>query len=327
MVATSTILLFISIAISFFATVFLTKTWIRAAQRFGLTGNDMNKLEKPKIAEGGGIAVLFGMLAALFFYIFVRTFFFRSSENLIDILAATSALLLAGFLGFIDDVLGWKQGLLKWQKPMLSLPAAVPLMVTNAGHATMNLPLIGKLSLGVIYPLIVIPIGIVGASNAFNMLAGLNGLEAGMGAIMLATLSYVAYATGFNWVSLITTLAVVALLAFLAFNKYPAKVFPGDSLTYMVGTLVAVAAILGDMERIALFLFIPYFMEFILKARHKFKIESFGTPAGDGTITPPQKIGSLTHAFMRYFKTERATVRGLWCFELLLAAIVIAFYI
>ncbi len=49
---------------------------------------------------------------------------------------------------------------------------------------------------------------------------------------------------------------VGALLAFLWFNWYPAKVFPGDTLTYSVGALVACIAILGDMEKIAVILFI-----------------------------------------------------------------------
>ena len=47
--------------------------------------------------------------------------------------------------------------------------------------------------LSILSPLIVIPIGIAGASNAYNMLAGYNGLEAGMGIIILGTLGYVGY--------------------------------------------------------------------------------------------------------------------------------------
>lgn len=327
MVSISNVLIFISIAASFFATLFLTKTWIRAAKRFGLTGKDMNKIDKREVAEGGGIAVLFGILSGLFFYLFFRTFFLESQEFVIEILAATVALLLAGFLGFIDDILGWKQGLLRWQKPLLMLPAAIPLMVTNVGHSTIGLPIIGMVRLGIVYPLFFIPAGIVGAANGFNMLAGLNGLEAGMGIIILSTMGLVAYLTGFTWVSLIAFLAVAALLAFLIFNKYPAKVFPGDSLTYSIGTLIVIAAIFADMERIALFLFLPYFAEFFLKARYKFKIESFGTPNPDGTINPPEKIGSLTHIFMKYFKTERKTVLGLLILELVLAFAVLIFYI
>jgi len=327
MVKTSTLLILAAIAISFFATIVLTKTWIRAARKFGLVGKDMNKLEKKEVAEAGGIAVLFGFLSGLFFYLFFITFVLESQRNTIEILAAISALLMAGFVGFIDDILGWKSGLKQWQKPLLMLPAAVPLMVTNVGHSTINLPIIGSLNLGIIYPLLFIPLGIMGAANSFNMLAGLNGLEAGMGFIIISTLGFVAYATGFAWVATIAILFAAALFAFLLFNKYPAKVFPGDSLTYSTGAFIAVIAIFADMERIALFLFIPFILEFILKARYWFKTESFGTPNFNGTLTPPEKISSLTHIFMTLFKTEKRTVLGLYSLEIILALTAISFYI
>ena len=327
MVKVSTLLIAISIAASFFTTFALTKTWIRAARKLGLVGRDMNKADKRDVAEGGGIAVLFGLLSGLFIYIFFRTFFLDSQEHAIEMLAAVSAMLLAGFIGFVDDILGWKQGLRRWQKPFLTLPVAVPLMVTNVGHATMTLPIIGGVNLGILYPLFVIPVGIVGAANGFNMLAGLNGLEAGMGLIILAALGVVAYTTGFTWVALIAFLAAAAILAFWLFNKHPAKIFPGDSFTYGIGALIAIVAIFGDMERIALFLFAPYVIEFFLKARYNFKIESFGMPSLDGTIAPPEKIGSLTHIFMSYFKTEKKTVLGLLGTEALLAAAALIFYI
>ncbi|MDP2841599.1 MAG: hypothetical protein Q8O17_04910 [Candidatus Methanoperedens sp.] len=44
----------------------------------------------------------------------------------------------------------------------------------------MAFPFLGTLDIGLLYPLLIIPIGMIGASNAFNMLAGYNGLEAGM---------------------------------------------------------------------------------------------------------------------------------------------------
>ena len=38
---------------------------------------------------------------------------------------------------------------------------------------------------------------------------------------------------------------VAALLGFYLYNKYPAKVFPGDSMTWAIGALIAGMAILG----------------------------------------------------------------------------------
>ena len=67
----------------------------------------------------------------------------------------------------------------------------------------------------------------------------------------------------------------------------------------------------------------PYFIELALKARTKFKSESFGTPTEDGLLKAPDKIASMTHISMRLFKTEKRTVLGLLVLELMLAAVVI----
>lgn len=304
-------LVIFSLATSFFISLYLTKIWIRAAKSFGMTGIDRNKIDGKQVSEEGGIAVLFGILSGIFVYIFFKTFYLETETHLTLIFAVMCSLLFAGFLGFIDGAIRWKKGLKQWQKPFLTLPAAIPLMVLAAGHSTMILPFFGRTDVGILYPLIFIPIGIMGAANGFNMLAGMNGLEAGMGTIILSTIGIAAFLTGVPWVSLIAFSAVAALLAFLIFNKYPAKVFPGDSLTYSIGALIAITVILGNMERIGLFLFAPYFIELVLKARYKFKAESFGIPQPDGTLKIPEKIGSLTHIYAKVFKTEKATVRAI----------------
>jgi UDP-N-acetylglucosamine--dolichyl-phosphate N-acetylglucosaminephosphotransferase len=200
--------------------------------------------------------------------------------------------------------------------------------VLDAGHHTMTLPIFGPVNFGLAYPLIIIPVAIVGAANGFNMLAGLNGLEAGMGAIILGLMGYVSFVTGNPLISLIAFSAVAALLAFLVFNKYPAKIFPGNSLTYGIGALIAILAILGDMERIAAFLFIPYFAELLLKARYRFKLESTANvPQSDGTLLAPERTASLVHIFVRRFKTEKLACGCILLTEIFLALLVLIFYI
>jgi len=317
-----------SLAVSFFTTMFLIQLWIRAAKKFNLVGKDLNKFGGPAVPEAGGLPVMFGMLAGILIYIFFKTFLIKTETHTLVLFAVMMSFILAGFLGFIDDILGWKQGLKQWQKPFLTLPIAIPLMVIDAGHHTIGVPYFGLVNLGIIYPLLIIPFGIIGAANGFNMLAGLNGLEAGMGAIILSTMGFVAFVTGKPWLALIAFCAVSALLAFLLFNKYPSKIFPGDSLTYSIGALIAILAILGDMERIGLFLFAPYFVELILKARYKFRFESTAnTPQKDGTLLAPEKTGSLVHIFVRQFKSELWACRGILLTEALLSLLVLISYV
>jgi UDP-N-acetylglucosamine--dolichyl-phosphate N-acetylglucosaminephosphotransferase len=89
---------------------------------------------------------------------------------------------------------------------------------------------------------------------------------------------------------------VASLFAFYIFNKCPAKIFPGDALTYSVGALIASVAILGNIEKIAVFFFIPYIIEVILKIRGKLEKESFAKLNADGSLSLPyKKIYGLEH--------------------------------
>ncbi len=125
-----------------------------------------------------------------------------------------------------DDLLGWRTGIRQSKKVLLTFLIPVPLMVINAGQSVMAFPFLGTIDIGLLYPLLIIPIGMIGAPNAFNILAGYNGLEAGMGIVILSTLGLIAYSTGNTVAAVIAVTTISALLALLYFNKYPAKVFP-----------------------------------------------------------------------------------------------------
>ena len=175
---------------------------------------------------------------------------------------------------------------------------AIPLMVINAGESTM-----AGISLGLLYPLILVPLAIVGAGTTFNFLAGYNGLESSQGMLVLSALAIVSFITGSLWLSLIAVTMVASLFALWLFNKYPAKVFVGDVMTYAVGAMIACIAILGNMEKIAVFFFIPYILEVILKARGKFEKQSFSKVNKDSSLSPLyKKIYGLEHIAVRLLR-------------------------
>jgi len=288
--------IFVILLVSFISVFLIMPVWIRKMKEVGIVGKDMNKYDKPKVAEMGGVPVVMAFVFSLLFYIGVLTFYYGNQSNVIPALACISTLLIIAVIGMIDDILGWKVGLRQKHKVLLTIPAAFPMMFINAGHSTIFLPFFGELDLGIIYPLIIVPLGIIGAANGFNMLAGYNGLEAGMGVILLSTLGVIAYLSGNGFVSLIAFVMVFALLAFLKYNWYPAKVFPGDTLTYSVGAVIAIVAILGNMERVAVFIYALYFLDFLLSSRGKFHIEAFAKPNKDHSIDIlKNKHGNICH--------------------------------
>ncbi len=287
------LILLLPLLVSFFTGLFLIPFWINKAKEIGLVWEDMNKPEHPKnVAGSGGIGVFLPFILGTLTYIAIKTFYFKSSDDLIEIFASLSVILVIAFIGVLDDLLGWKKGGLSIRSRLvLLLFASIPLIVINAGQSD-----IMGIELGILYPLIVIPLGVVGASATFNFLAGYNGLEASQGIIILSSIAGITFLMGNKWLSVISLCMVFALIPFYLFNKYPAKVFPGNILTYSVGALIATIAILGNIEKIAVFFFIPYILETILKSRGKLKKQSFAKVNPDGSLEVPyEKIYGLEH--------------------------------
>ena len=283
-----------TIFLSFFCTFLAMPFWIRKAKQIGLVWEDMNKLHHPRnVAGSGGLIVVFGFLLGVLLYIAIKTFYFKDGGEIISYLFAILAvLLISSIVGIVDDLFGWQKGGLSVRSRLfLIFFAAIPLMVINAGQSSMM-----GFELGLLFPLVIIPLGIVGATTTFNFLAGYNGLEAGQGILILSALAFVAFLTGSSWLSVVALCMVASLVAFYIFNKYPAKVFPGDVMTYTVGALIACIAILGNMEKIALFFFIPYILETVLKLRGNLKKYSFAKVNENGGLEMPyKKIYGLEH--------------------------------
>lgn len=290
------LLLILVIFISFLCTLSVLPNWIKKAKSEGMVGKDMNKPGRIEVAEGGGVSVLFGASIGILLYIAIKTFYFNGDGESVSIFAILCLILIASIVGILDDFLGWKKGLSKKIRILAIIFAAIPLMVINAGESSMAIPLFEVINFGLLYPLVLIPLGVVATTTAFNFIAGYNGLEASQGIILLSGLVYVTYVTGNSWLSIVTLCVVSSLMAFWIFNKYPAKVFPGDIMTYPVGALIAAIAIMGNIEKIAVFFFIPYIIEVILKSRGGLKKESFAKPNPDGSLEMPyNKIYGLEH--------------------------------
>jgi len=284
-------LLLIPPLISFLIALLTANIWIKKAKDAGIVGKDMHKLSGESVAEAGGVFVLIAFVIGVMIYIWIITFHFHSTGELVQIFALITSILIIGFIGFIDDILGWKIGINRKTRLILLFFAAIPLMVINAGVSEMM-----GIEFGILFPLVLIPLGIIGTSATFNFLAGYNGLEASQGILILSALSYVTYATGNKWLTIVTLCMVASLIGFYFFNRNPAKVFPGDSLTYPVGAMIAIIAILGNIEKISIFFFIPYIIEVGLKSRGKLKKESFAKVNPDRSIEKPyKKIYGLEH--------------------------------
>lgn len=309
-------ILVISLIVSFLTTI-VTVPWLiqKLADR-GLTGVDHNKFEKPRIPEMGGLAVVIGFIAGVSTLLVINKVL---NEDDFPVLAAPLlAVVGAALAGIMDDLFGLRQRL----KAVIPFLFAIPVGVYVVEIKTTLSFIFLSVDFGVLMVLIA-PFGVTCAANAGNMLEGFNGLGAGLGIIVTVTLIIISFWFGADDTLMLLFPLLGALLAFLWFNRYPARIFPGDTLTLFMGATIACAAILGDLKTVGAILFIPMIIEFFLKLRGHFQGENYGTPDREGYLTYEGRIESLTHLIMKIKRVkERHLVWILWSVEAILCIIV-----
>ena len=151
---------------------------------------------------------------------------------------ALGAALLA-LTGVADDV----RGLGPWTKLGAQLAAAA--LVVSAGCVIREAtnPITGSsVALGWLAVPVTI-VWVIGITNALNLIDGLDGLAAGVGLIVSATLCVISLSVGRVDVALLSGVLAGALVGFLYFNFNPATIFLGDSGSLFLGYALAVLSL------------------------------------------------------------------------------------
>ena len=171
------------------------------------------------------------------------------------------------FAGFQDDYMKIKgksndglsaRGKLYRQIAIALLPTLF-LVITNPNACTFS---IGSfiLDLKWFYPFFAIFI-ITGASNAYNLTDGLDGLAAGCGVPAFIACAIISLSMGETELAIISATVAGSLLGFLKFNKPKAEVFMGDTGSLAIGGLLGTLAVLGKFEFLLIFIGGVFVME------------------------------------------------------------------
>ncbi|MFX1394297.1 MAG: hypothetical protein ACFFAH_12090 [Promethearchaeota archaeon] len=232
------IIIFVS---GFIITLLITPYIIKYMKRKGIVGYDIHKNARPEIAESGGLSIVIGLLVASILSIVLFPVFF----NIILIFIITIGL--AAVIGLIDD----RKKLRSRYKITLTILTGSAIFVANYyDFITISspvLPFLGQTRLRLIYPLLV-PIIVAVFANTTNMMEGYNGEGSGTCLIAVCSLFVCALIWNSAEAILFTIIAIAVLIPFFLYNKYPAKVFPGDIGTLTMGVMIACIALFGSLE-------------------------------------------------------------------------------
>ncbi|MEE0938343.1 glycosyltransferase 4 family protein [Methanobrevibacter sp.] len=280
--------------LSFSVTRLFMPKIIQKLEEADIVGKDIHKSWKPVVAEMGGFGIIFGFVIGMFSGIYMH-----------DILAFTLVIvllviLLVGMIGILDDLLA----LSSRSKFFLLFIAGLPLMWAAPPNV------------GILY-LISMPIALSIGSNLTNMLAGLNGIESGLGVISMTSLTIACILLGKYDVTIISMSMLGALLAFLYFNRYPAKIFPGDTGTLIIGATIVCIAFLGRVKLIALIVLMPNIIDAILKfysAGVMNRSQQKPTQLNDDgkLVRPDAGFKSLIRLILRRPIAEKDAVKIIW---------------
>jgi len=300
-------------ALSFIVTIVATYVHIHLFKKWGVVGIDRHKLSRPRIPEMGGIAIFLGIACG---YLAIFALLQKSYA-----LVALTSLSIVFFIGIVDDRFVLRQR----TKLLLLMFSALPLFYIKDGSLDLA---VFEIRYGALYVAAVL-IGMTAASNLTNILEGFNGEAIGLGVISTAFLA----ADGFiiNSTPLVTLSAplCLALLAFLYFNKYPAKVFPGDTGTLLIGGAIGAASIISGHVTFGIIVLFPQIFEFFLKFRVRFAGVKLGPTKVDeaGYLTPPP-YNSLANLLTGHFHLkEPQLVFTIWCIGALfgIVSMIVAF--
>ena len=173
------------------------------------------------------------------------------------------------YAGYTDDIkkIHKKQnkglsarGKLALQIIVALLPALYMVYVDKTAINFFNVPGwdfdLGK----IFYPIFAIFV-VIGSSNAVNLTDGLDGLAGGCSFIAFSTLAALCQINGYTGLAIVSAAIAGGCLGFLYFNKFPAKIFMGDTGSLALGGALGTIAILSKNEFWLLFIGIIFIIE------------------------------------------------------------------
>jgi len=283
----STVSIAIAFVVSFlvtFASIPIIGKWMRM---HGITGKDVHKIRRVRLPEMCGLAILIGLTVGASAYAII------SPTALREVAAFIGTVLIAGAIGLVDDLRPLSARL----KPLLTAAACIPILILGTYDPLPLIPFVGPVRFTIIYPLL-IPVALAVTSNAVNMMDTMNGAMAGTVSIIALAITAILLISGNATTAALSAGLLAVLLAFYYFNRYPAKVFGGDTGSLTVGAAIGALAIMGRIEAVVVVALIPHIMN------------AFSGLASVGGLYERREISERPVKLLRNEKLQASTQRA-----------------
>jgi UDP-GlcNAc:undecaprenyl-phosphate/decaprenyl-phosphate GlcNAc-1-phosphate transferase len=234
--------------------LFLTRFVRDHARRAGLLDPcDDRKIHTEPIPRLGGVAIFsavvagFGLLSAG-----VGGVPIDFDPQLVALLAGGAAMFC---LGAFDDL----HPIRARYKLIGQIAIAIAVQISGLGVTAISLPFVDSFTLAPALNMLFTVVWIVGITNAFNLIDGMDGLAAGVALFALGPMFLVGMLMGHPNTAVIAALVAAGTAGFLRYNFFPATIFLGDSGSLFLGYMLAGLglAVAKDVDTGSLHLAIP----------------------------------------------------------------------
>ncbi len=178
----------------------------------------------------GGIAIVAGMVTALLFW-----FPFSNEMGQVCFFFSIAALFGLGIMDDLKNLSAKYKFVVQIGLALLIALSGIRINSFDGLFGIYELPLSAQYSFTIL--------AIVGITNAFNLIDGIDGLAGGLAFMSLVTVGLFLTISGDANTALAAFALAGAVFAFLYFNFNPAKIFMGDTGSLILGFVIAVLCI------------------------------------------------------------------------------------
>jgi UDP-GlcNAc:undecaprenyl-phosphate/decaprenyl-phosphate GlcNAc-1-phosphate transferase len=255
----------------------------RLCQRFNLLdvpadGRRVHTTATPRL---GGLALYVSCLAALSLLPFIDNLLTQTLRGFqFEVLTVFIPATLVLLLGAYDDLRG-TNAVVKFA----GLGTISALFYAMGGRIdALSVPLIGAVELPPLLSFVLTVVWLVGITNAFNLIDGLDGLASGAALFSSLVILGVAISQERTLMIVVSLVLCGAVAGFLRYNFNPASIFLGDSGALFIGFLLAAMSVLGTQKATtAVAIVVP--------------ILAFGFPVVDTAMTMGRRLVSRKPVF------------------------------